>query len=67
MWGLVSSFLFALFYEVNMMNLCFYLIPGIVYSFLFVKYGFLAIWIRHSVFNATSSSVRNAVVYLFGL
>ncbi|EJQ32407.1 hypothetical protein IEC_05419 [Bacillus toyonensis] len=66
-WGLVSSFLFALFHGVNVINVWFYLIPGIVYSFLFVKYGFLASWISHSVFNATSSSVRKAVVYLFGL
>ncbi|PFM65468.1 CPBP family intramembrane metalloprotease [Bacillus cereus] len=66
-WLLVSSYIFALGHGVNIINMWFYFLPGIVYGVLFIRYGFLASWISHSIFNIASKNVHKAMMHLFGM
>ncbi|PFY98359.1 CPBP family intramembrane glutamic endopeptidase [Bacillus wiedmannii] len=67
LWVLGSSVYFAVYHGVNMMNIWFYLIPGVIYGVLFLKYGFLASWISHSMFNIVSKDVYRMLLRVFGM
>ncbi|WP_410592172.1 type II CAAX prenyl endopeptidase Rce1 family protein [Bacillus sp. SIMBA_074] len=67
LWLLGSSVFFSVGHGVNMMNIWFYLIPGVLYGVLFLRYGFLASWISHSMFNFVSKDVYRLLLRVFGM
>jgi uncharacterized protein len=53
-WVIVCSFLFATSHGPNISSFPLYFFPGLLFSFVFLRYGFLASWIGHGASNILS-------------
>lgn len=56
---LVVSIGFSLCHQPDLSNFSTYFIPGLVFTIMYIKYGFYSAWISHGVYNLI------AVIYLF--
>lgn len=64
-WVIVCSFLFAIAHGPNIYSFAFYFVPGVIYSYLFLRYGLLASWIGHGTSNILSPYINSIFYYLF--
>ncbi|MBE7121983.1 CPBP family intramembrane metalloprotease [Bacillus cereus] len=60
-WILSTSFVFAMIHEPSVLNFSFYFIPGIVYAFLFLRYGLFSAILAHSSYNLFSGIIFEMV------
>jgi len=63
-WFILVSFFFALVHGPDIYSFPLYFLPGILYSFVYLKYGFLASWICHGTSNAFSGIVNSIFISL---
>jgi membrane protease YdiL (CAAX protease family) len=63
-WVIVCSFLFAIAHGPDIYSFALYFIPGLLFSYLFLRYGLLASWIGHGVSNIVSPYM-NYIFYYF--
>ncbi|WP_227493943.1 CPBP family intramembrane glutamic endopeptidase [Bacillus cereus] len=61
-WILSTSFVFAMIHEPSVLNFSFYFIPGVVYAWFFLRYGFFSALLAHSIFNLCSGIVLEMVM-----
>jgi uncharacterized protein len=61
-WVIVCSFLFASVHGPNIYSFVLYFVPGLLYSYLFLRYGLLASWIAHGTSNILSPLI-NSIIY----
>ena len=63
-WVIIVSSLFSLGHGPDLWSFPVYFLGGVIYSFLFLKYGFLSAWVAHGSFNVLSP-IMNIVVLMF--
>ena len=63
-WVIFVSSLFSLGHGPDLWSFPIYFMAGVIYGFLFIKYGFFSAWVAHGSFNALSP-IMNAVVWIF--
>lgn len=63
-WVIVCSFLFAIAHGPNIYSFALYFVPGLLYSYLFLRYGLLASWIGHGTSNILSPYINSIFYYL---
>ncbi|MCM3117396.1 CPBP family intramembrane metalloprotease [Neobacillus sp. MER 74] len=63
-WVILVSFFFAFVHGPDLYSFPLYFLPGILFSFVYLKYGFLASWICHGTAN-TLSGIVNAIFISF--
>lgn len=64
-WVLLVNVIFALLHGPNLLNFPLYFLPGIVDTLFFLRYGFLAAWISHGVFNLFSGITLHIILRAF--
>lgn len=63
-WVIVCSFIFAIAHGPNLYSFALYFVPGVLYSYLFIRYGLLASWICHGTSNILSPYINSIFFYL---
>lgn len=61
-WVILVSFLFSMVHGPDMYSFAIYFLPGILYSFVYLKYGFLASWICHGASNSMSNMMNSIFI-----
>ena len=71
MWITGISILFALMHEPSLINFHFYFLPGALFTWLFLRYGFASAFLAHMSFNfigeITYGQAINTIQYFFGI
>lgn len=62
-WVIVCSFLFSIAHGPNIYSFPLYFVPGLLYSYLFLRYGLLASWIGHGTSNILSPYINSIFYY----
>ncbi|GAE35612.1 CPBP family intramembrane glutamic endopeptidase [Halalkalibacter akibai] len=65
-WLFITSSIFSLMHLPDIYSFFIYFIGGMLYGFLFIKYGFLLAWIAHGISNGFSPIVNSIYTSIFG-
>lgn len=63
-WIILISCLFSLAHGPDLWSFPIYFMGSVIYSYLFLKYGFLPAWVAHGSYNALSP-IMNTIVIMF--